>query len=744
MDKEKIYSLLIGELEKITNSLDVNYNREVARKISEHLNVENYNFLEREIMSRVNELLKNLITITIKNRDDSILLNLMRIYSSNTKFYLDNLDEKRKQYSGLFLDNLNFYVRIIRLITENNMISLDFISIVGDIQNQIIRSKLIVQFQANNLFIAKFKEGSEREIDLPDRKQLNKMDDITGELHSALIELFRQLIRSKRQKYTRRMITTLRKNLFKEARSEKRGGVVEKLLELHREYLAICIEEKDILRFGLFYTLADTLSKIYDPRKGSLDDARIINKEYLPLLTGSIYDSLKLLITTSSDKEFVRETIEDVVDFYKTNSRNFNDYDEEGPCYLLEKIFYSLCCFSLENNYPEIIKIIIKYSVSLPKEYILVGEKPLLPNNAKDILKLLSSKNYSSIDKDNVQIILFLLLISKFYNISNKKDLEKIFEEIREEETICKIILMHKSNFETILKRDDIYNNLFEEILDVNKLLLPNILSQEFLKFVKSSSKDIEEKDGRKDLDVKKVESFVKNLMKSFEENKSIGEIVYITSIGDSQEFNPVHSRTKHDRIWFVDVSGTTAYESDSIGQDFGSDLARYELKILTGKLNEEVKNAKSFENEESFVEEIEVFNGDQLVLLCPFNFSSKIRDITKYDYSQSPSKTFIEVGSKKIQLYLYPDKDRLQKVFLIPRKSIKWERQKFDFDAIEGIQDDTLKFKNKPLEVQFITHKFADAKDKKHISETEVIIQILYKYKIEIKDSSKILAFTY
>ncbi|MEK6826870.1 MAG: hypothetical protein AABX99_00095, partial [Nanoarchaeota archaeon] len=522
----------------------------------------------------------------------------------------------------------------------------------------------------------------------------------------------------------------------------KRGGIIEKLLELHNEYLSIYIEEQDRLAFILFYSLKDALDKIYDPRKESLDDARTINLEYLPQVKKTIYNSFVLLITSSSDKKYIENILEGVIDFYK-NSRVFDDYKENIP-YLLEKIFYSLCCFCLENNYSQIIKTIIKHSLPLPKEYILVGEKGLLPLKAKEIIELFSSGDFSSMDKENIQIFLFLILISKFYGLHNKKGLKNIFEELSVNNETLKIILMHKFNFEILIKRSELYNKIAENILWRDDFIKINLLSKEFLKFIDSSEGKILEKDKEKELDIEKVKSFTQCLIKSFEENKSIDDFVSVELIGEINEFSPLNSKIKLDKIWFVNVSGTTAYASDPIGGDFGRDLAGYELKMLTQKLNGEVKHINNFKNNDDFIKDIEKLNQDNLVLLCPFEFTSKIRELVKYDYSNSPYQIFIEIGGKKIQIYYYFDVNKMRRAFVFIRKNIKWERKKFDFDAIKGVQEDKLKFKNQPLSSQFITQEYADAKDKEQISKTEVIVSISYGFKAQMKNLNKVLCFKY
>lgn len=742
MDKRKEgYSLLLKELEKITISLNISYDLEIINKLSSSLKISDYNFLEEGIMTQVNELLKKMIIIAISNKDDSTLFNLMNIYSLNTQFYLDDIDNKRKSYSKLFLDNLSFYPRIVNLIIENNMVSNNLMGIVESIQNQVILSKLIVQFESSKLLTTMFENRNKKNISSLEREKLNTQNIINSEISASLILLFRHLIKNKRQNYARTMISILRRNLFIEARKEKRGGVVEKLLELHGEFLRTCVEEQDKLAFILFYSLKDVLDKIYDPKKGSLDDARTINREYLPLVSKQIYNSFILLITSSSDKEYIKTILKGTLDFYK-NSRVFDDYSKEFP-YFLEKLFYSICCFCLENNYLEVVKMIIEYSLPLPREYVLVGEKGLLPLESKKILNLFSSEDYSSMDKENIQLILFLILISKFYDISSKKELKKIFEEIDVDAEVLNLILMRRSNLETLIKRSDIYNNLFNEILGHDKFMTVEVFSKEFLKFIERSEAKIEETDKKKDLDKIKVKSFIEAMMSSFKTNNSIDEIVQIRSLEEIQEFSLAHKRIKHDKIWFVDVSGTIGYVSDPIGSDFGSDFSKYELKMLTQKLNE-VGDLNEFKDKEEFVRKLGKLDKKDLVLLCPFSFESKIRELIKYDYSESLPKTFIEVEDKEIQIYLYHDSDELHKAFIFPRRYVEWERQNFDFDTIKGTKDSDLRFKNQPLKVEFVSYKSADEKDKKHISKTEIIIQVSYGYKLKIKDSKKILVFRY
>ncbi len=742
MDRKKEgYSLLLNELEKILTSLNIYYDPKVIEEISSYLEISKYNFLEKDSMNRANELLKNVITITILKKDDSILFKLMKIYCSNTQFYLDNIDTKEKNYSNIFLNNLNFYVRLIMLIIENNMISNNIMEIIENIQNQVILSKLFVQFESNKYFIAKFENGKEKSFSSLEKQQLNDQNAINNEISSALILLFRDLIKNKRQNQARTMISILRRNLFIKIREDKVGGVVEKLLELHGEYLQICIEEKDRLSFTLFYSLRDVLDKIYDPKRASLDNLRNINEEYLPLVKKTIYNSLILLII-SPDKEYVEKILEGVIEFYKT-SRVFEEYAEKFP-YLLEKLFYSVGCFCFENNYFEILKIIINHSISLPKEYILVNEKKLLPINADEILKLFDSEDYSSMEKNNIQLALFLILISKFYNISNKKSLEKIFQEIYKNKEVLRIVLMHKSNFEVLIKRSNIYHNFFKVILGHDKFLPLEILSKEFLKFISKSEKKIEAEDGERDLDNSKIKSFVENLLEGFEKSKSIDEILKISSINKKQKFNPICSKTRHDKIWFVEVSGTTAYASDNIGRDIGGDFASHELRILTQELNNEIKETKEFKDKDNFVNELEKMKEDELVLLCPFSFNNKIRDLIRYDYNVSPVKTFIKVKGKRIQIQDYPDRDKIRKIFIFPKKTIAWERQKFDFNAIRGSEEEDLLFKDKHLEAKFITQDQVDKIDKDKISETEVIIQILYGYKIKIVGGEKMLSFKF
>ena len=85
-----------------------------------------------------------------------------------------------------------------------------------------------------------------------------------------------------------------------------------------------------------------------------------------------------------------------------------------------------------------------------------------------------------------------------------------------------------------------------------------------------------------------------------------------------------------------------------------------------------------------------------------------------------------------------------MRRAFVFIRKNIKWERKKFDFDAIKGVQEDKLKFKNQPLSSQFITQEYADAKDKEQISKTEVIVSISYGFKAQMKNLNKVLCFKY
>ncbi len=756
-DKEKVYELLLIEANKIVESLSEKYSSEQLHKLKDFLLITDYKFLNKnnnvtDIFLRINYTLEKAIFLAIQNRDEQGLVILSRIYCDNTSYYLDKILPETSEsteggnYQNEFLNSMTFYRRFIDRISLENILSSELMEIIQKISNHFIRNRLLLNWFNNTRFILKYKKEDNIEITAKlnkiDESILYKQDIANAELFSALKTLFRSIVKTKKKVYARAIIDNLRQLFFTELRTDNKGGLIEQLFEIHSEYIQICVDEESDLAFILVYTFRDVLDKIYDPSKASLDNATLIKQEYLTIYKKYFDRGFRIIMSSASSQKYKTNIFDAAIEFYKDSSV-FEDYKTIEPL-LLSKLFYVLGCYCLEKNYYEYLSIIYEHSISKPKEYVLIGEKPLIPNDLNSLIDLLATAEYQLLESENIKSEFFLLSIIKIHKISNLKKFKELFISLNETTEInikrMQTIMLHKRNFETLKRRCEDIDIQFRDIL---KTKIPSIakFTTILIKITNDFDSRIAENDRLKDLSSEKITSFIDSLFQTYEKTSIIESIT--TPETSEKPYTPLYSKTKHDKIWFVDVAGTTAYSTDSIGSNIGSDFARYESYLIAEELNKESQNYdlkdEIFEN---IIQKDIKFENTEYILLSPYTFNSKIRALIKYEYGINSSKEFIELNKKKIFIYHYIDRSNINKAFLYPKSAIHYKKELFTFNPIIDSED---VIKDKPLEVRFktITNISDNDVDKKQLTEKDVIIQIKYSYFLDVK-KNKVLSFSY
>ena len=400
-------------------------------------------------------------------------------------------------------------------------------------------------------------------------------------------------------------------------------------------------------------------------------------------------------------------------------------------------------CYCFEENYKHFIDLIFEYSMSKPKEYILVNEKPILESGTRSLIKLLATAEYKRLDADNIKTAFFIVCLLKFNKITKKEEFFKLFDNLdpkNKEDLFCmQTIMLHKRNFDILKQRSEELNQKLKDVLHVEKFLEIKTIADGLIKLHDKFEQKVRKEDDTKELSQDKIKELLGKFFIAYDKYSEIKEITTYESSNEG-EFTYRYNKTKREKIWFVDTSGTTAYATGQIGSDLGRNLANFEGYLIAESLNKSGGKTHSFKSDQ-FIKIIEesLVDSEKYILLCPFNFSSKIRDLIRYDYSNEKRPQYVEIKNKKINIIHYTNRSNINKAFLYPIKAINWKNRIFSFKPIDEFEEQ----ENKIAEILFRKYENTEGEEKKSLNENELIIQIKYGYNIEI-NSEKILSFNY
>lgn len=740
--KVQTHQLLLGQVGKIISASWDNFNPEYFGKILPMMIISENKFLfeskdKLKNLKHTNNLISQVITLSISHNNSSVFLNYLKAYVQNTQFFLDKLQEGFP-YESEFTESLEIYRKIIELIIKNDIINEDIINELNKIQMQYVLSKLIINYTESRRILSKFSKEEQQDISKINYDDIRRRNISNAELFDAIKALFRSFILKKREVYAELMIGYLRQSFFKEIRESNKVGLIEQLFEILISYIDICLEEKNHLANILFYTFRDILDKIYDPLHENLDDKCLINKEYLPIYKRYFLYANNHLVLYKND-DFRMKTFENELRFFK-DSHIFPDYKEIDKL-LLSGLFFSIGCSCVEKSSFEYIDVIFNYSEIKPKDYVLVNEHPILNLEIKDLLLQLETAEYSSMDGDNVKSMFFLLSLVKKYAPNIKKEVKSIFNDFdpKNDVVLMRSFLLHRRNFETLLKRKDDLHNLFTSIKGINTKINSETVLSSFLEIAQDFETKIEKYDQKKELSKSKITSFFEHFTEEYNKRTRIYQIC--STLDSKQKSKLLYNKLKEERIWFVEVSGTTAYASDDIGSEIGSNLAENEITILSQEISENIEKGDvlSTENFEWVLKrDLQGLTGD-IILLIPRNKYHLIRDFIRYDYTTGISREYLLINDKNIEIYDYIDRNNINSIFLFPKSSIKWKRYLFSYKPVESLD---IELKDKPAEINFKGYSEVSDEDKKYITEKDIIILTKFGYNVKI-DKNKIKKYS-
>ena len=740
--KVKTHQLLLEQVGKIISASRDNFNPEYLGKILPIMIISENKFLfeskdKLKNLKHTNNLISQVITLSVSHNNTSVFLNYLKAYVQNTQFFLDKLQEGFP-YESEFTESLEIYRKIIELIIKNDIINEDIINELNKIQMQYVLSKLIINYTESRRILSKFSKEEQQDISKINYDDIRRRNISNAELFDAIKALFRSFILKKREVYAELMIGYLRQSFFKEIRESNKAGLIEQLFEILISYIDICLEEKNHLANILFYTFRDILDKIYDPLHENLDDKCLINKEYLPIYKRYFLYGNNHLVSYKND-DFRMKTFENELRFFK-DSHIFPDYKEIDKL-LLSGLFFSIGCSCVEKSSFEYIDAIFSYSEIKPKDYVLVNEHPILDLEIKDLLLQLETTEYSSMDGDNVKSMFFLLSLVKKYAPTTKKEVKSIFNDFdpKKDVVLMRSFLLHRRNFETLLKRKDDLHNLFTSIKGINTKINSETVLSSFLEIAQDFETKIEQYDQKKELSKSKIISFFEHFSEEYNKRTRIYQIC--STLDTKQKSKLLYNKLKEERIWFVEVSGTTAYASDDIGSQIGSNLAENEITILSQEISANIEkgdilSTKNFE--EVLKRDIQMLTKD-IIFLIPRNKYHLIRDFIRYDYTGGISREYLLINNKNIEIHDYIDRNNINSIFLFPKSSIKWKRYLFSYKPVENLD---LELKDKPAEINFKSYSEVSDEDKKHITEKDIIILTKFGYNVKM-DKDKIKKYS-
>lgn len=742
----EIHFVLLEQINKIVNASRNNFNSIYLSQILPILTFSKNGFLFKkkvklDNLQYTNDLIDQIINLSIHKRDATVFLRALKVYVENTKLLSDKLQDGFP-YEDELLQSLVMYRRIIELITENHVINEEIIYEVSKILDQYIFSKLIVNYVQSRRMLSMFSKDEKVEVSELKFKEIHKRNVLNAELFDAVKVLFRFLITQKREIYAELLISHLRQALFKEIREKDKAGVIEQLFDILIHYLSICLEEKNHLANILFYTFRDVLDRIYDPNFKDLDGKKLINIEYLPIYKKYLLQANGHIIYVKDDGNRL-QMFKNELGFFK-DSRVFQDYNEIENL-LLSNIFFSIGCGSIEKETYEYVDAIFDFSLSKPKDYVLVNENPILKLDIRDLLLQLETSEYHSLDAENIKSLFFLICILKQYSPKTKTEVKTIFKDFKPDQeadiALMRSLMLHERNFEVLLNRQEDIDEILKSIKGIKTKIKLELVIKTILDISKDFDNKIEEHDKKKELSKTKIENFLKRFTETYNKRTNIYQTC--SKLETTKEPKLLYHKIKEDRIWFVDVSGTTAYASDEIGSDLGSNLAENELTILSQELFKEVDKQKQItsENFEDLVTKgISDLTGD-LVFLLPRNKLSLIRKFIRYEYSKESSQEYLLMNNRRIEVYNYIDRNNLGLAFLFQKNAVKWRQALFSFKPLKG---EALKFNSRVAEILFLEYADAKKEDQEYLDENDIIIITKFGYNIKIdKDKVKKFALT-